>query len=187
MAACCHEHVRHVGHDGHDPTPPVRNGHVKILHQPADFRVGHLDHHRHCRAGRLAVLPIAQYPQIAPPTVLITATYPGASAETLAKTVAAPIEEQLNGVENMLYFNSSATANGTVTITATFEVGTNVDMAVNVNNRVKAAEPRLPTRCAQRRDRPEAFQRHPEGRCAESEGGVQHAVPVQLRQPEHRR
>jgi len=93
----------------------------------------------------LQVLPIAQYPQIAPPTVMITATYPGASAETLAKTVAAPIEEQLNGVENMVYFNSSAAANGTVTITATFEVGTNVDMAaVNVNNRVKAADARLP-------------------------------------------
>jgi len=98
-------------------------------------------------AGLVAsqVLPIAQYPQIAPPTVLITATYPGASAETLAKTVAAPIEEQLNGVENLLYFTSSASANGAVTITATFEVGTNVDTAsVNVNNRVKAAEPRLP-------------------------------------------
>ncbi len=98
-------------------------------------------------AGLVAsqVLPIAQYPQIAPPTVLITATYPGASAETLAKTVAAPIEEQLNGVEGLLYFNSSAAANGMVTITATFEVGYNVDVAaVNVNNRVKAAEPRLP-------------------------------------------
>ncbi|OJW51302.1 MAG: RND transporter [Candidatus Accumulibacter sp. 66-26] len=91
------------------------------------------------------VLPIAQYPQIAPPTVLISATYPGASAETLAKTVAAPIEEQLNGVEGLSYFTSSASANGSVTITATFEVGTDVDMAsVNVNNRVKAAEPRLP-------------------------------------------
>ena len=98
-------------------------------------------------AGLVAmqVLPIAQYPQIAPPTVVITATYPGASAETLSKTVAAPIEEQLNGVENMLYFTSSAAANGVVTITATFEVGSNADMAaVNVNNRVKAAEPRLP-------------------------------------------
>ncbi len=98
-------------------------------------------------AGLVAsqVLPIAQYPQIAPPTVMISATYPGASAETLAKTVAAPIEEQLNGVENLSYFTSSASANGSISITATFEVGTNVDMAsVNVNNRVKAAEPRLP-------------------------------------------
>ncbi|MDD3483412.1 efflux RND transporter permease subunit [Azovibrio restrictus] len=98
-------------------------------------------------AGLVAsrVLPIAQYPQIAPPTVLITATYPGASAETLAKTVAAPIEEQLNGVEGLSYFTSSASANGAISITATFEVGTNVDIAsVNVNNRVKAAEPRLP-------------------------------------------
>ena len=98
-------------------------------------------------AGLVAsqVLPIAQYPQIAPPTVLITASYPGASAETLAKTVAAPIEEQLNGVEGLSYFTSSASANGSVTITATFDVGSNVDMAaVNVNNRVKAAEPRLP-------------------------------------------
>ena len=98
-------------------------------------------------AGLVAsqVLPIAQYPQIAPPTVMITATYPGASAETLAKTVAAPIEEQLNGVEGLLYFTSSASANGSVSITATFEVGSDVDMAaVNVNNRVKAAEARLP-------------------------------------------
>ncbi|MDR2837969.1 MAG: multidrug efflux RND transporter permease subunit [Azonexus sp.] len=98
-------------------------------------------------AGLVAarILPVAQYPEIAPPTIMITAAYPGASAETLAKTVAAPIEEQLNGVENMLYFNSSSAANGTVTITATFEVGTNADVAsVNVNNRVKAAEPRLP-------------------------------------------
>ncbi|MDD2883918.1 MAG: multidrug efflux RND transporter permease subunit [Dechloromonas sp.] len=98
-------------------------------------------------AGLLAsqVLPVAQYPQIAPPTVLITATYPGASAETLAKTVAAPIEEQLNGVEGLSYFTSSASANGSVSITATFEVGSNIDMAaVNVNNRVKAAEARLP-------------------------------------------
>jgi HAE1 family hydrophobic/amphiphilic exporter-1/multidrug efflux pump len=98
-------------------------------------------------AGLVAaqVLPIAQYPQIAPPTVMITAVYPGASAETLARTVAAPIEEQLNGVENLAYFTSSASANGSVAITATFDVGTDVDTAaVNVNNRVKAAEARLP-------------------------------------------
>ena len=98
-------------------------------------------------AGLMAAraLPIAQYPEITPPTVVITASYPGASAETLAKTVAAPIEEQLSGVENLLYFNSTASSNGSLTITASFEVGTNVDMAtVNVNNRVKIAEPRLP-------------------------------------------
>jgi len=90
-------------------------------------------------------LPIAQYPQIAPPTVMITASYPGASAETLSKTVAAPIEEQLSGVENLLYFNSSADSSGTLTITATFEVGTDADQATfNVSNRVNIALPRLP-------------------------------------------
>ncbi len=98
-------------------------------------------------AGLVAakILPIAQYPEIAPPTVTITATYPGASAETLAKTVAAPIEEQLSGVENMLYFNSTSASNGQTTITATFEVGTDIDKATfNVNNRVQLATPRLP-------------------------------------------
>jgi HAE1 family hydrophobic/amphiphilic exporter-1/multidrug efflux pump len=99
-------------------------------------------------AGLVAayVLPIAQYPEIAPPTVSITATYPGASAETLARTVAAPIEEQLSGVENLLYFSSSASSsNGTLNITATFEVGTDADEAtINVNNRVQRALPRLP-------------------------------------------
>ncbi|MDX1915434.1 MAG: multidrug efflux RND transporter permease subunit [Methylophilus sp.] len=90
-------------------------------------------------------LPVAQYPQIAPPTVTITATYPGASAETLSKTVAAPIEEQLSGVDNLLYFNSSADSSGTLTITATFDVGTDVDQATfNVSNRVNIATPRLP-------------------------------------------
>ncbi len=90
-------------------------------------------------------LPVAQYPQIAPPTVQITAIYPGASADTLSKTVAAPIEEQLSGVDNLLYFNSSADSSGTLVITATFEVGTNVDQATfNVSNRVNIALPRLP-------------------------------------------
>ncbi len=90
-------------------------------------------------------LPVAQYPEIAPPTVTITATYPGASAETLARTVAAPIEEQLSGIENLLYFNSSSASNGQTTITATFDVGTDIDKATfNVNNRVQLATPRLP-------------------------------------------
>src|SRR2546421_4124116 len=98
-------------------------------------------------AGLVAakLLAVAQYPEIAPPTVLITTTYPGASAETLAKTVAAPIEEQLSGVEKLSYFSSTSSSNGALTITVTFEPGTNVDQSVfNVNNRVQIALPRLP-------------------------------------------
>ena len=94
----------------------------------------------------LNVLPIAQYPEIAPPTVTITAVFPGASAETLSKTVAAPIEEQLSGIENLLYFSSTSnSASGQVAITATFQVGSNGDKAqLDVNNRVQTAIPRLP-------------------------------------------
>lgn len=98
-------------------------------------------------AGLMAsqVLPISQYPEIAPPTVTITASYPGASAETLAKTVAAPIEEQLSGVEHLIYFNSSSSSTGSLNITATFDVGADVGQAViDINNRVAVAEPRLP-------------------------------------------
>jgi hydrophobe/amphiphile efflux-1 (HAE1) family protein len=98
-------------------------------------------------AGLVAanLLPVAQYPEIAPPTVLITTTYPGASAETLTRTVAAPIEEQLSGVEKLSYFSSTSSSNGSLTITATFEPGTNVDASIfEVNNRVQRALPRLP-------------------------------------------
>jgi hydrophobe/amphiphile efflux-1 (HAE1) family protein len=98
-------------------------------------------------AGLVAakLLAVAQYPEIAPPTVLITTSYPGASAETLSKTVAAPIEEQLSGVERLSYFSSTASSTGALSITVTFEPGTNVDQAVfNVNNRVQIALPRLP-------------------------------------------
>src|SRR5580765_5326734 len=98
-------------------------------------------------AGLVAfqVLPVAQYPEIAPPTVTITAALPGASAETLSRTVAAPIEEQISGVEGLLYFQSTSSSNGTLTITCTFEVGTDVNNAtIQVNNRVQIALPRLP-------------------------------------------
>lgn len=98
-------------------------------------------------AGLVAasVLPVAQYPQIAPPTVAIRTAYPGASAETLARTVAAPIEEQLSGVKGLIYFDSSSSSNGDVSITATFEVGTDPTQAtIDVNNRVAQALPRLP-------------------------------------------
>src|SRR4051812_18985205 len=91
------------------------------------------------------LLAVSQYPEIAPPTVLITTLYPGASAETLARTVAAPIEEQLSGVEKLSYFSSTSSSTGALQITATFEPGTNVDQSVfNVNNRVQIALPRLP-------------------------------------------
>jgi HAE1 family hydrophobic/amphiphilic exporter-1/multidrug efflux pump len=90
-------------------------------------------------------LPIAQYPEIAPPVVTVQAVYPGASAQTLEQTVASPLENAINGVPNMIYMSSSSASNGTVQIQVTFEIGTDVDIAsVNVNNRVKQVEPRLP-------------------------------------------
>jgi len=96
-------------------------------------------------AAAIFNLPIAQYPEIAPPQVTVNAFYPGASAETLQVTVAAPIEEQINGVEGMLYLASTSSSNGSVSISVTFETGTDVDQAAtNVSNRVRLAEPRLP-------------------------------------------
>ena len=93
----------------------------------------------------MRVLPIAQYPEIAPPVVTVRAVYPGASAEVLEQTVAAPLENQINGVEDMLYMASNSSSNGVVEINVTFEIGTNIDQAaLNVNNRVKQAEARLP-------------------------------------------
>ena len=98
-------------------------------------------------AGALAItlLPVAQYPSIAPPTINISATYPGASAETLDRSVTSLIEQELNGVEGLLYFESESQGNGTAQITATFESGVDPDMAqVEVQNRLKRVESRLP-------------------------------------------
>jgi len=90
-------------------------------------------------------LPIAQFPEITPPTVEVSTTYPGANAQVVAETVAAPIEQQVNGVEDMLYMSSTSASDGSYKLTVTFEVGTNLDMAqVLVQNRVTLAEPNLP-------------------------------------------
>ena len=90
-------------------------------------------------------LPIEQYPQIAPPSIVVRANYPGADAATIAATVATPLEQEINGVEDMLYLSSYSTADGSMSLTITFELGTDLDAAqVLVQNRVSIAEPRLP-------------------------------------------
>ncbi len=96
-------------------------------------------------AVAFARLPIAQYPEIAPPIINIAGQYPGASAEVVASTVVAPIEEQINGVENMIYLSSNSSGDGRFSIAVTFDIGTNLDIAqVQVQNRVAIAQPRLP-------------------------------------------
>src|ERR1700761_8726247 len=91
------------------------------------------------------LLPVAQFPEVAPPSINVAVSFPGASAETLSETVVAPLEQQINGVENMLYMTSTSIALGTASIQVTFKQGTNLDTAqVQVQNRVATVTPRLP-------------------------------------------
>src|SRR5215470_10510759 len=93
----------------------------------------------------LPLLPISEFPQVVPPTVVVSGRYPGASPKTIAETVITPLEQQINGVENALYLNSSANPDGSFAITVTFRLGTNLDDAqVQTQNRVSQADPRLP-------------------------------------------
>src|SRR5918997_9623 len=90
-------------------------------------------------------LPVAQYPEIAPPTIVVRASYPGANAQTVAETVATPLEQEINGVEDMLYMSSYSTGDGSMALTITFKLGTDLDKAqVLVQNHVSIATPRLP-------------------------------------------
>ena len=93
----------------------------------------------------LNILPVAQFPEITPPTVQVSAVYPGANAETVAQTVGIPIEQQVNGVDGMLYMSSNSSSSGAYSLTITFAVGTDIDMAtVQVQNRVSVAQSSLP-------------------------------------------
>jgi len=95
--------------------------------------------------GALVILPVAQYPEIVPPTVQITTSYPGASAQVVSQTVATPLEQEINGVENMIYMSSQSTGDGKLTITVTFRIGTDLNVAqMLTQNRVQDALPRLP-------------------------------------------
>ena len=136
-------------------TPQTADGQARPVRQ--DMNLGRLSINQPILAMVLSIvllivgaiayttLPVSEYPQVVPPTVVVTTQYPGASAQTVSDTVAAPIEQEINGVEDMLYLYSQATSNGQLTITVTFKLGTDLDKAqVLVQNRVAIAQPRLP-------------------------------------------
>ena len=162
----------------------TRHESVQILHRPADLR--RRDLHRHLPRGLIAMtqLPISEYPEVVPPSVVVRAQFPGANPKVIAETVATPLEEQINGVENMLYMFSQAASDGTLTLTVTFKLGTDPDLAQQlVQNRVNQALPRLPqvTQRA-RRHHDEELARPDHGRAPDLAGRpLRHALSAQLR------
>ena len=137
--------------DAAAPTKRGRSRHAlcPLLRRPADLRVGAVD--RPLLVGGIAytTLPIAQYPEIAPPTIVVRRSYPGADAQTVAATVATPLEQEINGVEDMLYMSSYSTADGAMSLTITFKLGTDLDKAqVLVQNRVASRRRGCRWRCA---------------------------------------
>ena len=101
-----------------------RDASFSLFHRPADLRVGDFDHSHDCRRDiSYFALPVSEYPEIAPPTIVVSANYPGASADVIADTVAAPLEQEINGVEGMLYISSQSTGNGATSINVVFRAG----------------------------------------------------------------
>ena len=137
-------------------------------------------------AGAIAIfaLPVSEYPEVVPPSIVVRAVYPGANPRVLAEAVAAPLEEQINGVENMLYVSSQATSDGALQLTVTFRVGTDVDLAqVQVQNRVSQAlaAPARGGAAARRHHRQELAQHHDGRAPGVARQPLRHGVPAQLR------
>ena len=134
----------------HRPRRPAGNSRkpphdLRVFHRSADFRQRHRHRHHHPGAGLSLHLPVAQYPEIVPPTIQVTTMYPGASAEVIANTVGIPIEQAVNGVEGSIYMSSTSSSSGNYTLTVTFAVGTNLNAALTlVQNMVNGATAQLP-------------------------------------------